>query len=117
MPLFQRHNTHYVVAVLAGLFFALLGRFTFASELLDRGGGLLMLGFLVLVPVGLGVITEHFSPVQANDSWSFIFRSWSAVMLFMVAAFIFHLEGAICLIIIAPLFVALSAVGVHCTGS
>ncbi|TGE13084.1 SRPBCC family protein [Hymenobacter elongatus] len=111
MSLFQRRYAHYIIAVLAGLLFALLGRFTFASQAFERGGGLLMLGFLVLIPLGLGAITEHFSLTQRSDSWSFIFRSWGAALLFLLSALLFHLEGVICLIIIAPLFIILSAVG------
>ncbi|PJJ54548.1 SRPBCC family protein [Hymenobacter chitinivorans] len=111
MPLFERRNAHNITAVLLGLTFALLGRFAFADNALAGGGGLLMLGFLVLVPIGLGAITEHFSPAKRTNSWSFIFRSWGTVLLFLVTAFIFNLEGAICLIIIGPLFIVLSAVG------
>lgn len=110
MPLFQRRYAHYIVAVLAGLAFALLGRFTFASQAFERGGGLLMLGFLVLIPLGLGAVTEHFAPSTAKGL-RFFWGPWLTSMLFMVAAFVFHLEGAICLLIISPLFTVMSLVG------
>ncbi|UOQ53455.1 hypothetical protein [Hymenobacter cellulosivorans] len=111
MPFVQRRYAHYFIAVLAGLFFALLGRFTFASELLNQGGGLLMLGFLVLIPLGLGAVTEHFAPSADVKGFAFLWRPWLASILFMVTAFVFHLEGFICLLIISPLYVVMSLLG------
>ena len=111
MPLFQRHHTHYVIALGAGLLVALLGRFVFASASLSGGGGLLMLCFLLLTPLALGAVTAHFTPRAADGWWRRIFGPFLAVLLFLGAALLFHLEGMICVLMISPLFILTSWAG------
>jgi hypothetical protein len=103
--------SHYAIAVGAGLCFALLGRITFASEILATSGGLLMLCFLVLLPIALGAITVHFTPKSASYAWRMIFGPWITVLLFLTATLVFHLEGMICILIISPLFLVTSLIG------
>ncbi|WP_231576217.1 hypothetical protein [Hymenobacter sp. DG25B] len=111
MSVFQRRYAHYAIAVSAGLFFALLGRFTFASKAFNNAGGLLMVCFLVLIPVALGAITAHFTPISASRNWRTVFAPWLTVFLFLTVALLFHLEGMICVLIISPLFLLTSWLG------
>jgi hypothetical protein len=107
----EHTNLHYVIAVAAGLFVALLGRVVFASGTFNGGGGLLMLCFLLLIPMALGAVTTHFTPVTASKSWRTVWGPFVTVMLFLFMALLFHLEGMICVLIISPLFLITSYIG------
>jgi hypothetical protein len=111
MAFIQRHHLHYVIAIGAGLGIAFLGRFTFASRWFNDAGGLLMLCFLVLIPMALGAITVHFTPVTASRSWRTTWGPFVTVLLFLVMALLFLLEGLICVLIISPLFLFTSCIG------
>ncbi|GAB2771529.1 hypothetical protein HNQ93_000636 [Hymenobacter luteus] len=111
MAFIQRQYLHYLIAATAGLFVALLGRFVFASDALDDAGGLLMLCFLLLVPMALGATTAHFIPPTATKTWSLVLGPVVTVMLFLVTALLFHLEGMICVLVISPLFLFTSWLG------
>ena len=107
----KRHYRHYLIAAGAGLTLALLGRFVFASNILNEGGGLLMLCFLVLVPMALGAVTAHFTPPTTSKLWRTVLGPVVTVMLFLVTALLFHLEGMICVLLISPLFLLTSWLG------
>jgi hypothetical protein len=111
MAFIERHNLHYVIAVAAGLFVALLGRVVFASSSFNDAGGLLMLCFLLLIPMALGAVTTHFTPATASKSWRTVWGPFVTVVLFLFMALLFHLEGMICVLIISPLFLITSYVG------
>ncbi|MBO0357035.1 hypothetical protein J0X19_03680 [Hymenobacter sp. BT186] len=111
MAFIKRHNLHYVIAVVAGLLAALLGRFVFATSSFNDAGGLLMLCFLLLVPMALGAVTTHFTPVTASKSWRTVWGPFVTVVLFLFMALVFHLEGMICVLIISPLFLITSYIG------
>lgn len=111
MAFVQRQYLHYVIAAIAGLFVALLGRFVFASNAFKATGGLLMLCFLVLIPMALGAVTAHFTPLTASKTWRMVLGPVVTVMLFLATALLFHLEGMICVLIISPLFLLTSWLG------
>ena len=111
MSSIERHNFHYAIAVAAGLLVALLGRFAFASRLLDDAGGLLMLCFLVLIPMALGATTAHFTPPTAKWMWRTVWSPFLTVVLFLFMALLLHLEGLICVLIISPLFLVTACLG------
>jgi hypothetical protein len=108
---FPRRHIPKLTAVLAGLIYALSFRLVFNTGPFKQAGGLLMLSFLVAVPLGLGVLAAHFTPKSRGSSWRYAFAPWVAVTLFILTAFVAHLEGAICLIIIFPLFFFVSWAG------
>jgi len=111
MPIFPRRYTHYIIAIGAGLLLALLGRFVFASNFLKQGGGLLMLCFLVLIPMALGAVTTHFTPKSSSSWWRRVFGPFFTVLIFLITALLFHLEGMVCVLMISPLFIVTSWLG------
>ncbi|MDF7813002.1 hypothetical protein [Hymenobacter sp. YC55] len=113
MPSIERHNLQYVIAFAAGLLVALVGRFAFASRLLNDAGGLLMLCFLVLIPMALGATTAHFTPPTAKWMWRTVWSPFLTVVLFLFMSLLLHLEGMICVLIISPLFLVTACVGAN----
>ena len=107
----KRYYRHYLIAAGAGLTLALLGRFVFASNVLNEAGGLLMLCFLLLVPMALGAVTAHFTPPTSSRLWRTVLGPVVTVMLFLATALLFHLEGMICVLLISPLFLLTSWLG------
>ncbi|SES83410.1 SRPBCC family protein [Hymenobacter actinosclerus] len=111
MAFIKRQYYHYLIASGAGLFMALLGRFVFASNYFNDAGGLLMLCFLLLIPAALGAVTAHFTPRTASKWWRLVFAPFLTVLLFLVTALLFHLEGMICVLMIFPLFMLTAGLG------
>ncbi len=105
-----RQRYPFLVAIGLGLLFALLSRYLFSDELGNRAGNLLTVSFLLGVPIALGAITAHFIPVE-KFGWRMFGAPGLTVLLFIISAFIFHLEGLICLIIIGPIFFVLASLG------
>ena len=102
----------FVIALTLGLTYALVTRFVAAAHVSGSGlfgGGLLSIAFLLVMPLALGAITAHFIP--ANTMSVGMRLTWApllAVLLFLVSALLFQLEGLICVLIISPLFLLLS---------
>ncbi|OON65287.1 hypothetical protein [Hymenobacter sp. CRA2] len=113
MRFVTRRYTPYLAAVLAGVAYALFFRLLFNAGPFQQSGGLLMLAFLVGVPVGLGALTVHFTPPTESNFRRYWLAPWLTVGLFLAVAFLAHLEGAICLIIILPLFLIMASVGAY----
>lgn len=111
MPEFPRRYRPYLISALAGLSYALLFRLIFNTDAFHVAGGLLMVSFLVVVPMGLGGVAVHFAPPRYSYFQRHLLAPWTAVLLFMLTAFLAHLEGAICLVIIFPLFMFMSWLG------
>ncbi|AYA37458.1 hypothetical protein D3Y59_10615 [Hymenobacter oligotrophus] len=111
MPYVSGRHTPKLLAVLAGVVYALAFRFVFNTGPFERFGGLLMLSFLIAVPFGLGILTAHYTPASRGNAWRYVFAPWIATTLFLLTAFVAHLEGVICLIIILPLFYFVSWLG------
>lgn len=106
----SRQRYPFLVAIGLGLLFALLSRYLFSDELGSRAGNLLTVSFLLGVPIALGAVTAHFIPVE-KFGWRVFGAPGLTVFLFIISAFIFHLEGLICLIIIGPIFFILASLG------
>ncbi|MDO7884495.1 hypothetical protein [Hymenobacter cheonanensis] len=106
----SRQRYPFLFAAGSGLLFALVARYLFDDHLGDRVGGLLTLSFLLLMPLALGAITAHFISGE-RSFWRLCGAPWLTVLLFIVTALIFHLEGLICLLIIGPVFLVLAAMG------
>lgn len=107
----SRRQLPFFVAVGIGLLYGLSSRFVFEVNMVQHGQGLLSLGFLVLMPLGLGALTAHCTP-RTVGAWQRL--GWApllAVLLFLAVALLFHLEGLICLLLIGPLFSVLAVVG------
>jgi len=111
MPLINRENLPYFIALAAGLLVALISRFVFASNWFQEADGLLMLCFLVLTPLALGGVTAHFTPASASVGSRIFLAPAATVLLFLVTAMLFQLEGLICVLMISPLFMLVSWIG------
>ena len=69
-------------------------------------------GFLFLVPVAMGALTIHLSPIERRGSQQYaIFMPWISVVLAMLVIAAFEMELIICLIMALPLFLALASLG------
>jgi hypothetical protein len=106
----SRRRYPFLVAMGLGLAFALISRYLFDNKLDSQAGGLLTVSFLLLIPMGLGAITAHFTP-GGSTFWRLCGAPWLTVMLFFAASLLFHLEGLICLLIIGPAFIILASAG------
>lgn len=100
-----------LAAVAAGLTYALLLRFAYGGQFGGEGDDLLSLAFLVGGPLGLGALTAYVAGPARSAAHRIFVAPLLAVALFLVAAFVFMLEGLICLILILPLFFLLSMAG------
>ena len=113
MMIARRHYP-FLLAAGMGLAYSLIARFLLDYHLFSHSlpsSGLLSLAFLVVMPLALGALTAHFIPPTASKRWRLVGAPFLVVLTFIAAAFLFHLEGIICLIIIGPLFLAISFLG------
>lgn len=108
--LISRTRYPFLLALGLGLAYSLFARFFFASGILPESG-LLSWSFLLGIPMALGAITAHFTPGDPDSWWRMVWAPFWAVMTFLVAALVFHLEGIICIVIIFPLFLVMGAIG------
>ncbi len=73
--------------------------------------GVMSGGFLLLTPVVMGMITVHARRAQ-GCSWLFAcFGPWVATFMMLLGSMVTLLEGAICVVMMAPLFLGLSSLG------
>ncbi|KAA9325597.1 hypothetical protein F0P96_19775 [Hymenobacter busanensis] len=93
------------------MMYGLLYRIIFGSKWLNQAGGVLLLAFLVVVPIGLGALTALLTPREAGKAQCIWVLPWTTVGIFLVTAAILGFEGAICLLIIFPLFLGLANLG------
>jgi hypothetical protein len=104
----------FLLAIGLGLTYALVTRWLFDPE---NGfyqlfnSTLLNLSFLIVMPLGLGAITAHFTPSTSSSWWRLVWALFLTVLSFLAAALLFHLEGLICVLIISPLFLFMAWVG------
>ncbi len=104
-----RPRVPYLLAIGVGLLYSLIARFVLGENYISSNG-LLTASFLLATPVAIGAATAHFVPTGRNW-WRLVWAPFFAVMLFLVAALLFHLEGLICIIIIGPLYLVLAFFG------
>lgn len=103
-----------VIAVGVGLLYGLLSRLAFGSQPgpLREYLGVMTVGFIFLVPLAIGAITVYLASEWQQRSWGFaILAPWLTTILTLAVAFLVHLEGMICIVMIFPVFLALASVG------
>lgn len=72
----------------------------------------MMVSFIFLCPALVGAATVYLAERKRRRSrWYYIWASFTANVLFVLGAFIFLLEGLVCIIVIAPLFGAIGIFG------
>jgi len=96
--------------VLAALVYGALTHLVFAQD--TQLVGTLSVSFVVLVPPVLGFLTVSFATPAQKKSWKyFIFAPWLSCGLCMALAGIFLLEAWFCILLAAPLWLALASAG------
>lgn len=111
-----RRRYPFLLAAGIGLTYSLTARILFTTQLAffsSLTSGLLSIAFLFVMPLALGAITAHFIPTDPSKVWRLVWAPFLAVLLFLTAALLFHLEGLICVLIISPLFLLMSFVGAY----
>ena len=109
-----RRHYPFLLAAGVGLAYALTARLFFAerdSFFMASDSGLLSVAFLLVMPLALGALTAHCIPSTASGWWRLVWAPFLVVLTFILAAFLFHLEGLICLIIIGPAFLIMASLG------
>ena len=107
------------VAVLVGALYGLLMRVVFGKVQvwapwlgLSRDDGYVMsLGFVHLTPMVVGAITIYGMRASRPTWTQAAFAPWAATALMMIGAMVTLLEGAICVVLMTPLFLAMASIG------
>ena len=107
------------VAVLVGALYGLLMRVMFGKVQvwapwlgLSRDDGYVMsLGFVHLTPMVVGAITIYGMRASRPTWTQAAFAPWAATALMMIGAMVTLLEGAICVVLMTPLFLAMASIG------
>ncbi len=99
--------------LVVALAYGLGGELFFQQVDADIIGGTLSIGFLFLLPFGIGVLTVALSNKMRRLSWPWaIFAPWIACALLGVTVIIFALEAWICVAMGLPIFFVMSSLGV-----
>lgn len=98
--------------ILVPLVFATLTRLIFGIEALESIYGVMTFAFLVGVPVGIGVLTVYFSPMEKAENTTYaFFIPWLSVLFFFIVTFFLNLEGWGCWAMALPILLLFSSVG------
>lgn len=102
------------VAVASGLLYGLLARWAFEAggSPGDALGGVMTLSFLTLVPLAVGYLTVHLAPegVVRRRRWS-VLLPWVTALLSLGATMALGWEGAICVVMMFPVFLLFASAG------
>jgi hypothetical protein len=102
---------HFIWPLLAGVSTGLLFRFIFSGTGREPFGTM-MVSFLFLAPLAVGVVTVYVAERSKRRSFAYYF--WTpalANILFVAGALLINLEGAICAILIVPMFTVVGGIG------
>ncbi len=93
-----------VLAAVYGLIIRLL--FGFANGLLE----IMSITFIFLVPVLIGYLTVLCTPIVGTRTAAF-FRPWLTSLILLVVTILLNMEGAICWIMVFPIFAVFAGIG------
>ncbi len=99
------------VWILFGASYGLFGRFLVPHAPVGWNLEILSFAFLCATPVTIGAIVVYGLRDSALSVWRMIWAPWLAILLALVGSMIALLEGFICIILVAPLFLAASSLG------
>jgi hypothetical protein len=100
-----------------GILYGVIARLTFGNNSLEVYLTIMTLGFIVFVPLTLGVLTVYFAESQKPRRWFYwIFAPWISCVLLLLAAFVVGWEGSICILMASPVFLVMSSIGGLITG-
>lgn len=96
--------------VLAGAIYGLLVRALF-GVLPNGSGGVMSIAFLVVTPAVVGALTIYGARDRNPSVAAMFLMPWVTVMLMLLGCAITLLEGAICIAMMAPLFLLFASIG------
>ncbi|ALN56751.1 hypothetical protein GLE_1394 [Lysobacter enzymogenes] len=100
-----------LLPVLGGALIGLALRLVFNGEAGSAWAPMLTV-FILLAPVAIGAVTVYLAErQQARRLRYHFFAPWLSVTLCMAGTMLFMLEGAICIVLIWPLFAVLASIG------
>ena len=100
------------VGVLAAVVYGILARLAFGGDTTNGALGTLTIGFLCLVPLGLGALTVFSASTEQRLSWLYAaFMPLLACAIFVVLVAIFSWEAWICVIMASPILGVASIIG------
>ncbi len=100
--------------IATGALYGLLMRTLFSSDVIagSEGADVMTNAFVVFVPIVVGALTVYFAHTQRPRTVSYyVFAPWLSVALFVAGTAAALIEGAICIALALPLFMALGSVG------
>jgi hypothetical protein len=111
----MRSYVVFLLAIFTGLLYALGARLFFGLDVewINMGGlgsGMMSFAFIFVMPFAAGFITGYVSRQKSNVLY-YIFAPWVTLSLLLFFAFIFELEGLICIFIISPVFMIVASLG------
>lgn len=109
----HRGNVSLWLGLAAGILYGVAARVVFTYHRFeDVFYGVMSIGFIVLVPLTLGVLTVYFGSKQKRRSWAYwIFMPWVPCVILMATALLIGWEGSICILMALPIFLVLSSFG------
>ncbi len=104
-------RTGAVAGLMAALAYGATGEVLF-QKLDEFLIGTLSISFLVLVPMGIGVLTVKFAPDAQKGSWPYaVFAPWLVCLVLGLVVTVLAMEAWVCVLMALPLFCVLSSVG------
>ena len=104
-----------LIGLVAGGAYGLTARLVFdqpGPSLLGKAFAAMSVAFLFLVPLALGALTVHFAAPEGRWRWlTWLLLPWAACLLFLAAVASLALEGLICIVMAAPIFLFLASFG------
>ncbi len=106
----------HLIGLAGGAGYGLCARLVFDGKtpaFLGPAFAAMSLAFLFLVPLCLGAVTIYLAP-RDRGRWAWakwVFLPWGACLLFLAAVAALAFEGAICIVMAAPIFLTFSSVG------
>ncbi len=105
-----------VLAVAISFGYGFFARWIFDSPNYSELLGLMTGGFLVLIPLIMGVLTVYFSPAAYwKSTWYSTLMPWVSCIATMVGLALAQLEVVICMVMALPIFLPISSVGGYLT--
>jgi hypothetical protein len=113
-PAWRKRDWAPIAAVLLGVGYGVLARLTFGLKwsVLDGLFAAVSLMFLFAVPFVFGALTVAYASSFGSTSWlTWVFRPWLACLLLAFVFGVLAWEGAICLVVAAPIYLFMSSLG------
>lgn len=105
-----------ILAVVISFGYGFFARWVFGAPQYSEILGVMTGGFLVLIPLIMGILTVYFSPQTYRQStWYAVFMPWVSCIATMVGLALAQLEVVICMVMALPIFLPVSSVGGYLT--